>query len=193
VKRGAGLLRSYHLALLAEAYGKAGQIKEGLVALAEALAVVDKSGERFYEAELYRLRGELTLQQFKVQSSEFKVLSPQPLTPNTQAVGEQEAEECFLKAITIARKQHAKSLELRAVMSFVRLRLQQATREESLITDHAPRPTHHGSRPTPHETRARLDEAYRMLSALYGWFIEGFDTADLQEAKVLLEELKDGA
>ena len=51
--------------MLAEAYGKAGQAEEGLTALAEALAVVDKTGERFYEAELYRLKGRLTLQKFK--------------------------------------------------------------------------------------------------------------------------------
>ena len=54
---GAGIFRSYFLALLAEVYGKAGQVEEGLAALAEALTVVDKSGERFYEAELYRLQG----------------------------------------------------------------------------------------------------------------------------------------
>ena len=60
---GAGIFQSYYLVLLAEAYGKAGQAEEGLAALAEALTVVDKSGERFYEAELYRLKGELTLQQ----------------------------------------------------------------------------------------------------------------------------------
>src|SRR4030095_6177531 len=59
---GAGLLKSYFLVLLAEAYGKAGQAGAGLAALAEALTVVDKSGERFDEAELYRLKGELTLQ-----------------------------------------------------------------------------------------------------------------------------------
>ena len=59
---GAGIFQSYYLVLLAEAYGKAGQAEEGLAALAEALTVVDKSGERFYEAELYRLKGELTLQ-----------------------------------------------------------------------------------------------------------------------------------
>ena len=54
---GASLSQSYYLALLAEAYGKAGQTEEGLAVLAEALTLVDKSGERFYEAELYRLKG----------------------------------------------------------------------------------------------------------------------------------------
>jgi hypothetical protein len=61
-----GIFHSYFLALLAEAYGKAGQAEERLAALAEALTVVDKSGERFYEAELYRLKGELTLAQSSI-------------------------------------------------------------------------------------------------------------------------------
>ena len=103
---------------------------------------------------------------------------PRSLTPDPQG----EAEACFLKAIDIARKQQAKSLELRAVMSLVRLRQHQAQ-------DHAPRNTHYGSQPTQHETRLRLDEAHTMLSEIYNWFTEGFDTKDLQEAKVLLEEL----
>ena len=71
---GAGVFQSYYLALLAEAYGKAGQAEEGLATLAEALTVVDKNGERFYEAELYRLKGELTLQ--TVVSSESPVQAP---------------------------------------------------------------------------------------------------------------------
>jgi predicted ATPase len=87
-----------------------------------------------------------------------------------------EAEACFLKAIEVARKQHAKSLELRAVMSLVRLRQHQAQ-------DHTPRNTHH-------ETRIRLNEAHIMLSKVYNWFTEGFDTKDLQEATVLLEEFE---
>ena len=71
---GAEVVRPYCLALLAEAYGKVGQVEEGLTVLAEALAVVDKTGERLYEAELYRLKGELTLQQSRVQRS--RVRSP---------------------------------------------------------------------------------------------------------------------
>ena len=103
---GAGIFQSYYLALLAEAYGKAGQEEEGLAALAEVLTVVDKSGERFYEAELYRLRGELTLQQesqkSKGKSQKSKIeTNPQPLTPSTQAEVEQEAEACFLKALRL--------------------------------------------------------------------------------------------
>jgi len=143
---GADQLKSYFLALLAEAYGKAGQAEDGLAALAEALTVVDKSGERFYEAEVYRLKGALTLQQSKVQGPKSKV---------------EEAEECFHKAVEIARNQQAKSLELRAVMSVSRLWQQQG----------------------------KQNEAHELLSEIYGWFTEGFDTKDLNEAKALLEEL----
>jgi len=141
-----GLFQSYYLALLAEAYGRAGQTEDGLAALAEALTAVDKSGERFYEAELYRLKGELTLAQSKVQGPKSKI---------------QEAEAYFLKAIEIARKQQAKSLELRAVMSLARLWQQQGKQRE----------------------------AHDLLSNIYHWFTEGFNTKDLQEAKALLEEL----
>ena len=69
---GGEVSRPYFLALLAEAYGKVGQAEEGLTALAEALAQVDKTGERYYEAELYRLKGQLTLQKFQVPSSKFR-------------------------------------------------------------------------------------------------------------------------
>jgi len=163
---GAELYRSAHLALLAEACGKREQAEEGLTVLAEALAAVNKTGERFYEAELYRLKGELTLQQLSVASSQLSVLNPQSSTPNTQpptpsTQAEAEAEACFLKAIEIARRQNAKSLELRAGMSLSRLWQQQGKKAE----------------------------ARQMLAEIYGWFTEGFDTKDLQEAKELLEEL----
>src|SRR5262249_22782632 len=104
---GSGIYHSYYLAVLAEAYGKAGQAEDGLAALSEELTVVDQTGERFYEAELYRLKGELTLKQSSVQG----------LASNVQ----KEVEECFWKAIEIARRQQAKSLELRAVMNLSRL------------------------------------------------------------------------
>jgi predicted ATPase len=151
--------RPYWLALLAEAYGKGGQVKEGLTALAEALDAVDRTEERMYEAELYRLKGQLTLQKFQVSGSKFQVENS--LESSVQSL-ESEAEECFLKAIEIARKQQAKSLELRAVMSLSRLWQQQGKKAE----------------------------ARQMLAEIYGWFTEGFDTKDLQEAKALLEELK---
>ena len=67
-------MRPYFLALLAEAYGKVGQVEEGLTALAEALALVDKTGERFYEAELYRLKGSLRFNR-QVKSQQAKVKS----------------------------------------------------------------------------------------------------------------------
>ncbi|HEV8717847.1 MAG TPA: adenylate/guanylate cyclase domain-containing protein, partial [Candidatus Binatia bacterium] len=75
-------LGPYSLALLAEAYGKGEQAEEGLSVLAEALAMVHKTGERFYEAELYRLKGQLTLRQFQVSSSEFQVDNPQSAMRN---------------------------------------------------------------------------------------------------------------
>jgi predicted ATPase len=143
---GTELYRPYWLALLAEAYGKVGRGEEGLTAVAEALDAVDKTGERFSEAELYRLKGTLTLQS-KAQGPKSKV--------------EEEAEECFWKAIEVARKQQAKSLELRAVMSVSRLWQQQGKKKK----------------------------AHEMLAEIYDWFTEGLDTKDLQDAKRLIEEL----
>ena len=93
--------RPYHLALLAEASAQVGQTTEGLEALAEALATLAKSGARWWEAELHRLRGELLLQ--------HAVAQPE------------EAEACFQQALAVARRQQAKSLELRAAMSLARL------------------------------------------------------------------------
>ncbi len=138
---GAEAIRPYYLALLAGAYGQMGQAEEGLKVLAEALAAANNTEEREYEAELYRLKGELSLQS--------GVRNPKG------------SQTCFLKAIEIARKQQAKSLELRAVMSLSRL----------------------------WQSQGKKDEARQMLAEIYGWFTEGFDTKDLQEAKALLEEL----
>ncbi len=154
---------SYFLALLGEAYGKAGQTEEGLTIVAEALAFVNTTGEHMHEAELHRLKGQLTLQSqssprpVKTSQGKSEITSPQHLAPSTQA----EAEACFLKAIDIARQQSAKSLELRAATSLARLWQQQS----------------------------KKTEARQMLAEIYNWFTEGFDTADLQEAKALLDEL----
>jgi predicted ATPase len=166
---GTELSRPSYLCLLAEAHGKVGQIQEGLSLVAEALDIVNKTEERIREAELYRIKGMLTLQsktslkhvQDKSQASQCKseVLNTQCLAPSTQAKAE--AEAFFYKAIEIACKQQAKSLELRAATSLARLWQQQDKRKE----------------------------AYEMLAEIYGWFTEGFDTKDLQEAKALLEEL----
>jgi predicted ATPase len=128
------------LSLLAEAYERGNEVEEGLSVLAEALTVVDKTTEGYWEAELHRLKGELLLQ---------------------QAVPDQHhTEACFQQALAIARRQQAKSLELRAAMSLSRLWQQQGRRAE----------------------------ARDLLAPIYGWFTEGFDTADLQEAKALLDE-----
>jgi predicted ATPase/class 3 adenylate cyclase len=157
---GAKLTGPYYLALLAEAYGTGGQVEGGLAAVTEALADAHKRGEGWWEPELHRLKGELTLQQWKVESQKSKVPNTQPLASSTQA--EAEAESCFLKALEVSRQQQAKSLELRATMSLARLWQQQG----------------------------KCDEAHSMLSDIYNWFTEGFDTKDLQEAKTLLEELE---
>ena len=161
---GAGTLRPYALALLAEAYGKAGQASEGLTTLTAALALVENSGECWHEAELYRLKGELTLQK----GARDLGLGTRPASPPTLSLKpqdprevEREAEACFLKAIAIAQKQQAKSWELRAATSLARLWQQQGKKAE----------------------------ARQMLAEIYGWFTEGFDTKDLQEAKELVEEL----
>ncbi len=160
---GAGVRRPYYLALLAKAYGKVGQTEEGLGLLAEALALVDKNGERYYEAELYRLKGELTLQEAN-QKSKVKTQKSKVLNPKSQILDPRsEAEACFQKAIAVACRQSAKSLELRAAMSLSRLWQQQG----------------------------KQYEAHKMLSTIYNWFTEGFDTVDLQEAQALLEELRD--
>jgi predicted ATPase len=145
------------LALLAEASARGGQTTEGLEALAEALALLTTSGVRWWEAELHRLRGELLLQS-GVQSPESSVFAHHAAL---RMPHEAEAEACFQRALDIAHRQQAKSLELRAVVSLARLWQQQGQQAE----------------------------ARELLAPIYGWFTEGFDTADLQEAKALLEEL----
>jgi class 3 adenylate cyclase/predicted ATPase len=173
---GSELARTVFLALLAEVYDKIGQSEEGLTVLDEALVQAGKTEERWYEAELHRLKGTLTLQQenqkSKGKNQKSKISNTQHSTPSTYA----EAETCFLKAIEISRQQQAKSLELRAVMSLVRLRQQQALEQ--------------GARRREQGARTMLDEARNLLAEVYNWFTEGFDTKDLQEAELLLEELK---
>jgi predicted ATPase len=171
---GACLWQSQFLALLAEVYGWGGYLQQGLDAVAEALVAVDQSGERFYEAELYRLKGKLTLQKLSVASSQLPGKSRAGIAHHDRSLVEagtvggahptkDEAESYFLKAIEIARRQQAKSCELRAATSLARLWQQQG----------------------------KLHAARNTLSEVYNWFTEGFDTADLKEAEVLLEELKD--
>src|SRR5262249_40539953 len=99
-----------HLGVLGGGGGGGGQGEEGVVAVGEALRLVDKNDERLYEAELYRLKGELTLAQSSAQGLASAIRNPQSAIGNPQL----EAEVCFHKAIGIARRQQAKSLELRA-------------------------------------------------------------------------------
>jgi class 3 adenylate cyclase/predicted ATPase len=137
----------YFLCLLAGAYGKVEHLERALCLLAEAAAMLERGGQCWYEAELYRVKGELTLKQSGVRGPASDV--------------QREAGACFWKAVEIARRQQAKSLELRAVMSVARL----------------------------WQSQGRLDEARQIVAEIYGWFTEGFDTADLKDAKALLDEL----
>jgi predicted ATPase len=139
---GPKLAQPYYLALLAEAYGQAGQPEIGLQSLAEALTLVAETEERWWEAELYRLKGALLLQ-----------------LPNLDV---SQAEACFQQALTVARGQQARSLELRVAISLSRLWQRQGQREA----------------------------ARALLAPMYGWFTEGFDTPDLQAAQALLRELR---
>jgi len=139
---GAALAVPYFSALLAEVCDHLGHPEDGLQALAEAHTLVEQHEERYWEAEVHRLRGVLLLQQ----------------TGTPQA----EAEAWLQRALDVARRQEAKSLELRAAMSLSRLWQQQGRRQE----------------------------AHDLLSEVYAWFTEGFDTPDLQDAKALLEHDK---
>jgi predicted ATPase len=138
---GAELGVPHFLALLADGYRTLKQVDEGLNALDEGMEVMERTNERWWHAEAHRLKGELLLQQG---------------TPDVA-----QAESCFLQALTIARDQQAKSLELRAATSLARLWQSQDKRQDA--TD--------------------------LLAPVYEWFLEGFETLDIQEAKALLEKL----
>jgi len=129
----------YQIALLAKACEIAGQIEEAADLLDDALQIVERTGERWLEAELHRHKGELVLRDGQPDA----------------------AEELFRKALSIAKQQEAKLWQLRAAVSLARL-----------------------CRDRGHRTEAR-----DLLAPIYEWFTEGFDTPDLKEAKVLLDEL----
>jgi predicted ATPase len=129
----------YYIALLAGACEIAGQIEEAVILVDDALQIVERTGGRWFAAELSRHKGQLLLQQGHSEA----------------------AEELYRKALSIAREQEAKLWELRAAMSLARLRRDQG----------------------------RHAEARDLLAPVYGWFTEGFDTADLKKAKALLDEL----
>jgi predicted ATPase len=138
---GQTLVRPLCLVLLAEAMEHTGQVDEGLRVMAEALVAIEASGRYELLAEAYRLQGALLLR---------------------QAVSDaNRAEACFRQALAVARRQQAKSLELRAAMSLARL----------------------------WQRQGKDVEARTLLAPIYGWFTEGFDTADLREARMLLADL----
>ena len=130
---------AYYIALLARACEFGGQIEEAVTRLDDALQIVERTGERWFVAELHRQKGELLLRQGRAEI----------------------AEELYCEALSIAREQEAKLWELRAAVSLARLRRDQD----------------------------RGAEARNLLAPIYGWFTEGFDTADLKEAKALIDEL----
>jgi adenylate cyclase len=136
-----GIWQPYFLTFLAEATVQAGQFEAGMCLLAEAQALLESTGERWWEAEVHRLHGALLWQHARADASQ--------------------AETRFLHALAVARRQQAKPLELRAATSLARLWQQQGKRAE----------------------------AHQLLAEIYGWFTEGFDTADLQEARTLLQAL----
>jgi class 3 adenylate cyclase/predicted ATPase len=129
----------HYIELLARACEIAGQVEEASTLLDDALQIVERTGERWFAAELNRQKGQLLLQQGHPEA----------------------AKELYRKALSIAREQEAKLWELRATVSFARLRRDQGRRAE----------------------------AHDLLAPVYGWFTEGFDTPDLKEAKALLDEL----
>ena len=129
----------HYVALLAKACEITGQIEEALTLLDKASQIIERTGERWFEAELCRHKGELSLRQGHAEA----------------------AEEHYRKALSIAQEQEAKLWELRAAASLAQLWRDQGRRAE----------------------------ACDLLAPVYGWFTEGFDTADLKEAKALLDQL----
>jgi predicted ATPase len=138
---GAALLVPYLCTMLADVAAHLGYRDDGLQALAEAHTLMEQQEERWWEAEIHRLRGVVLLRQSG--------------TPQA------EVEPWLQRALDVARRQEARSLELRAATSLSRLWQQQGKRTE----------------------------AYALLAPVYGWSTEGFNTSDLQAAKALLEEL----
>ena len=134
---GAELMCPYYLTGVAEIHRSAGQIDEALAAITEALQHPEQYGQHVSKADIYRLRGELA---------------------RARSGTEEAAEADFVYSTEIAKSQHAKSLELRAIMSLSRL----------------------------WQKQGKCKQAYQQLAEIYSWFTEGFDTADLQEAKGLL-------
>jgi predicted ATPase len=169
---GAAISLPYYLSLLAEAYGRDGNPQKGIEVLDKALSVLPRTGDRWWEAELYRLKGDLVLQvqrsrsevqgQEKDQKAKGKRQKHTFLIPSRLTISvhvELESASCFQQAREVARKQRAKSLELRAAISLARLWKQQQ----------------------------KEIEAQRLVAEVYDRFTEGFETSDLQQAKTLMK------
>ncbi|MBL8191509.1 MAG: protein kinase [Acidobacteria bacterium] len=146
--KGVTLALTAYLGILGEVFGLADRCVEGLAVIAEALAQVERTGERVWEAELWRIKGELLLP------------SASDHTEANEAIAE--VESCYRKAIEVARRQSAKAWELRATMSLARL----------------------------WQRQGKTAEARQILAEIYDWFTEGFDTADLKDARALLDALQ---
>jgi predicted ATPase len=138
---GATMWVPVYLSHLARAYADVGKFDQAWRCIGEAIAAIETAKERWWEAEVNRTAGEITL------------LSPEPDVTKAEAY--------FERALAVARKQQAKSWELRAAMSLARLWRDQG----------------------------KVRQARELLAPVYGWFTEGFDTLDLKEAKALLDEL----
>jgi tetratricopeptide (TPR) repeat protein len=172
------------LARMADACRKVGEVKEGLAATKEAIELMQRFDERYMEAELYRLNGELLLMRGRVgrgqaerpadaeteaeakagaeTKAEDKAETEAGAKAGADVGAEAKAEVCFLQALEVSRQQKAKSWELRTAMSLGRLWRKQD----------------------------KHDEARKLLAETYGWFTEGFDTSDLKEARALLDALR---
>jgi class 3 adenylate cyclase/tetratricopeptide (TPR) repeat protein len=143
---GARVMRPFLLALKGQACRKLGRTADGRLAVEEALAIVESSDEQFCTAELWRLQGEFVL---RADAYRFTLEAAQ------------RAEAYFQHALTIARQQHAKMLELRAAISFARL----------------------------WQSQGKPADARRLLVEVYDWFTEGFETEPLQKARALIEQM----
>jgi len=157
---GTEMARPYFLILLGEALGKAHQLEEGLKVLEEALELVHRKGERCYLAEVYRTKGDLLLMQATSRRG-LRATTAGKASRDTEALAVSKAEECFHQSVEIAQQQKARSCELRASMSLARL----------------------------YQNQNKHKEAGSALAQIYDSFTEGFDTADLREAKALLDAL----
>jgi len=157
--RGTELLRPHFSALLAEALDKSRLDEEALRVLEDALQVADRHGERYYQAELYRLKGELLLKKTTARAASAVV--GEAAVDFSESPPVFSAEACFNQSIKIAQRQKAKSLELRAAMSLAHL----------------------------YQKLGKRDEARALVAQIYDRFTEAFDTVDLRAAKALLAEL----